>query len=89
MGYNSSQAQEIYNLLIETPASYASYGYGKYFFVSLHNEAKQILGNAYDEIEFNAMLLSKGWTSLGELKNTYDSYMAKKCHKYGIPYNEK
>ncbi len=89
LGYNSSQAQEIYNLLIETPASYASYGYGKYFFVSLHNEAKQILGNAYDEIEFNAMLLSKGWTSLGELKNTYDSYMAKKCHKYGIPYSEK
>jgi uncharacterized protein (DUF885 family) len=87
-GYNGDAAQEIYNLLIEMPSGYAAYGYGKLFFVNLHNEAKSILGGRYDEIEFNAMLLSKGWTSLGELQNTYDEYMKAKCHQYGLEYNK-
>ena len=86
LGYNSDAAEEIYRLLIETPASYAAYGYGKLFFVRLHNEAKSYLGENYDEKEFNAMLLSKGWTSLGKLNETYQSYMKKKCHKLGIEY---
>lgn len=83
-GYNSNAAQDIYNLIIETPVSYAAYGYGKLYFYNLHEEAKEILGVRYDEIEFNAMLLSKGWTSLGELKNTYDEYIQDKCFTYGI-----
>lgn len=83
-GYNGGAAESIYNLLIEMPTSYASYGYGKLFFTSLHDEAKRILGGFYDEIEFNNMLLSKGWTSLGELKKTYDEYMKQTCHKYGL-----
>lgn len=84
LGYGSSQAEEIFNLLIETPASYAAYGYGKLFFYNLHQEARDVLGNYYDEVEFNAMLLSKGWTSLGTLHETYNEYITKTCHKYGI-----
>lgn len=84
LGYNSSMAQDIIDLLIETPVSYAAYGYGKYFFMKLHNDAKSILKDAYNEVEFNAMLLSKGWTSLGELQNTYNAYIEAKCHKFGI-----
>ena len=87
LGYDSSQAKEIYNLLIETPTTYAAYGYGKLVFIELHEKAKEILGDIYDEIEFNAMLLSKGWSSLGELYNTYDEYMKAKCHSYQIQYN--
>ncbi|MDE6242023.1 MAG: DUF885 domain-containing protein [Anaeroplasmataceae bacterium] len=86
LGYNSDAAEDIYRLLIETPASYAAYGYGKLFFVRLHNEAKSYLGENYDEKEFNAMLLSKGWTSLGKLNETYQAYMKKKCHKLGIEF---
>ena len=89
LGYNGDAAKEIYQLLIETPTSYSSYGFGKLFFVSLHDEAKTILGEHYDEIEFNEMLLSKGWTSLGELEDTYKEYMIKKCHKLGITFNDK
>lgn len=84
LGYDASAAFEIYNLLIEIPTQYAAYGYGKYFFVKLHDEAKELLGEHYNEVEFNAMLLSRGWTSLGELQNTYNEYMKAKCHKYGI-----
>lgn len=87
-GYNEDAAEDIYNLLIETPVSYAAYGYGKLFFYNLHQEAKEILGGYYDEIEFNSMLLSKGWTSLGELQKTYEDYMMKKCFKYNINWNK-
>ncbi|MDE7162130.1 MAG: DUF885 domain-containing protein [Anaeroplasmataceae bacterium] len=85
-GMNADAAEDLYRLLIETPASYAAYGYGKLIFNNLHIEAQEILGVYYDEIEFNAMLLSKGWTSLGVLQETYEAYMKEKCHKYGIEY---
>ena len=78
--------EEIYNLLIETPVTYAAYAYGKLFFVKLHDQAKEILGSFYNEIEFNGMLLSKGWTNLGELQNTYNEYMTAKCHKHGLEF---
>lgn len=86
LGYNGEAAQEIYRLIIEQPTVYAAYGYGKYYFVHLHDKAQKILGEHYNEIEFNAMLLSNGWTSLDLLQQTYDRYMAKTCHKYGIKY---
>ena len=68
------------------PTTYAAYGYGKLVFVQLHDEAKALLGGHYNEIEFNAMLLSRGWSNLGELENTYNEYMAAKCHQYGIEF---
>ena len=86
LGYNGGAAQGIYDQFIEMPTTYAAYGYGKLFFVKLHNQAQEILGVHYDEIEFNAMLLSKGWTNLGELENTYNEYMTTKCHKLGIEF---
>ena len=87
LGYNKDAAPEIYNLIIEMPSQYAAYGYGKVFFVKIHNEAKEILGIHYDEVEFNEMIHSRGWTNLGELENTYNEYMLAKCHKLGIEYN--
>ena len=86
LGYGG--AEGIYRLIIEMPTQYAAYGYGKLVFYNLHKEAKAVLGNYYDEVEFNAMLLSKGWTDLGELKNTYRDYMTKKCHQVGIEFNK-
>jgi hypothetical protein len=32
------------------------------------------------------MLLSKGWTDLEELKNTYIDYMMVKCHEVGVEF---
>ena len=87
LGYSGDSAESIYTLLTEIPTQYASYGYGKYIFVKLHTEAKKILGSHYDEVEFNAMLLSKGWTDLKQLEDTYADYMTIKCHELGIAYN--
>ncbi len=87
LGYSADSAGEIYNLLIETPSQYAAYGYGKLTFYNLHVKAQEVLGIYYDEIEFNTMLLSKGWTGLGILQETYEEYMETKCHELGIAYN--
>lgn len=86
LGYNGDAAGEIVNLLIEMPASYAAYGYGKVVMNGIHQEAKNILGAFYDEVEFNAMVLSKGWTNLGILQDTYEAYMIDKCFECGIEY---
>jgi len=89
LGYSSSFAGDIYKQLIEMPTTYAAYGYGKYYFMKLHDNAKAILGKYYNEIDFNTMLLSKGWTKLGELEDTYNEYMVLACHKFGIEYPAK
>lgn len=77
LGYNEGAAQEIHDLLIEMPATYQAYGYGKYFFVKLHNEAKAAVSN-YNEVEFNEKLLSHGWVGLGDLQQLTNEYIASK-----------
>ena len=68
------------------PTTYAAYGYGRLEFSKLHDEAQKVLGKYYDEVEFNAMVLSKGWTNLGILQDTYEAYMIDKCFECGIEY---
>lgn len=84
VGYVSDGAAELYNLLIEMPTQYASYGYGKLVFYNLHEEAKKVLGGYYDEVEFNEMLISNGWINLAELEAQYEEYMAAKCFELGL-----
>ena len=86
LGYDSSSAEEIYNLIIEMPTTYAAYGYGRLMFSNLHTNAQQVLGKFYNEVEFNAMLLSKGWVGFDILQDTYEEYMKAKCFELGIEY---
>ena len=86
-GYNKDAAESIFNRLIELPVTYNAYGFGKVVFNNLHEHAKDILDSIYNEVEFNEMLLSNGWTGLNELLNTYNVYMSRKCHKHGIEFN--
>ncbi len=85
-GYSFNDVDSLYNQFLEMPTTYHAYGYGKYIFYSYHQEAKQYLGDSYDEKEFNAMLLSKGWTNLAILEETYTEYMKAKCHELGIEF---
>jgi uncharacterized protein (DUF885 family) len=84
LGYSSDSAKELYDLIIEMPTQYASYGYGKVVFNKIHNEAKKALGNYYNEIEFNSMILSNGWVELDILEEMVDAYLDDKCFEYGI-----
>ena len=79
-------AVSLYNTLIEIPTQYAAYGYGMSFMLDLHVDAKARLGYLYDEVEFNAMLLSKGWVGFDILEDTYEEYMKAKCFELGIEY---
>lgn len=81
-GYNKDAAEYIFNRMIELPVTYNAYGFGKVVFNNLHVHAKEILQNHYNEVDFNKMLLSKGWTDLDDLINTYNVYMQRKCHRY-------
>ena len=81
-GYNKNAAESVYNRMIELPVTYNAYGFGKIIFNNLHLQAKEILGSHYNEVDFNKMLLSKGWTDLDDLIDTYNIYMTRKCHRY-------
>jgi len=81
-GFDSSGAEDMYRTLIEIPTQYAAYGYGINYFVDIHNYAKEQLGKNYNEIEFNSVLLSHGWCSLGELQKVVDEYIANTKHLF-------
>ena len=52
--------QDIIETLMEIPTVYVSYGYGAYVMQSLHEQAKLALGDNYNEVEFNGLLLAEG-----------------------------
>ena len=81
-------AKEIIQDLVEMPGQYAAYGYGQALFYELHDEAKEILGSNYDEIEFNTMLLEHGWIGLSDVQELYDNYMKQKCFLCGIEFDK-
>ncbi|MCR5741482.1 MAG: DUF885 domain-containing protein, partial [Gammaproteobacteria bacterium] len=79
-------AKELMQDLCEMPSTYAAYGYGQAYFYEIHTEAKTILGEDYNEVEFNDMLLSHGWLDLYKLEDLYAQYMSNKCFLLGIDY---
>jgi uncharacterized protein (DUF885 family) len=74
-GFNPKASQEIYDSLIEIPTTYAAYGYGLYKMYELHEEARNILGNNYDEREYNKYILTHGWTGLNNLEELHKEYI--------------
>lgn len=64
--------------LVENPAAYVPYGYGMYYIYNLHEKAKAELGDKYDEVEFNGVLLSEGFgPTLTRAKQITESYIKK------------
>lgn len=59
-GLEESVATEIVEMLMEMPTVYVPYGYGVYTMVELHNSARNVLGDEYNEVEFNKRLLAEG-----------------------------
>jgi len=77
-GLNSSGAEDIFHTLNESASQYPPYGYGQAVFINLHEQAQAALGGAYDEVEFNNLLLSNGWCSLDALKEHVKTYLDNK-----------
>ena len=87
-GFNGSAAKDIYRTLIEMPAGYHAYGYGMSYFVDIHEQAQEALGTLYDEVEFNAALLSEGWCPLSRLQEIVDEYIDDKLYVNGLKVSE-
>lgn len=75
LGYNGGAAEEIFNLLIEMPASYSSYGYGRIAMLEAHETAKNRLGDVYNEVDFNTYLLSHSIPSLYDMNSFVETYI--------------
>lgn len=88
LSVTEDSARDILLQLIEMPGQYAAYGYGQALFYEMHDEAKKLLGEAYDEKEFNAMLLGHGWIALSDLQELYNTYMTQQCFLCGVEFNK-
>ena len=83
-GLNTGGAEDLYNTLNESAGQYAPYGYGQCLFIELHDKAKEVLGAAYNEKEFNQVILNQGWCSLDSLQEYVDQYLEGQKFLLGI-----
>lgn len=88
LSVDENSARDILLDLIEMPGQYAPYGYGQALFYELHDEAKALLQDNYNEQDFNEMLLSHGWIALSDLQELYDSYMEEQCFLNNVEYTK-
>ncbi len=72
---NVDAAQDFYRTLIEMPTVYSAYGYGLGTFLTIHSNAKTQLGDEYDEISFNAYIMSEGWAGLQRTTELAQEYI--------------
>lgn len=77
-GYNGGAAESIYKDIIEMPTVYASYGYGSLKMHQYHYKAKKKLKSKYDEIDFNSLIMSKGWQGFETLDKMVEKYISQK-----------
>lgn len=83
-GFNGDAAKDVYRTLIEIPTQYVSYGFGICLFDQLHTDCKKELGNYYDEVSFNKMILDLGWCNMETLYNSCYEYINQCKILYGL-----
>lgn len=83
MGYSSDAGLDIYRTVIENPVVYNSYGFGQIYMVDCHNTCKTKLGNLYNEIDFNRVLLEDGQFNLWTINDIMEEYVAENLFLYG------
>ena len=59
-GMDEDSVRHTMELVMESPAMYVPYGYGIFAMLDLHDKAKSALGDKYNEVEYNGVLLSDG-----------------------------
>lgn len=67
LGLNSASAQNIYEVICDTPANYPKYYVGYLEILELKNTAKELWGDAYSDYEFHKWLLETGGGDFGSL----------------------
>ena len=81
---DDSTYESLFNTFNENPAQYPAYGYGKAYFWQLHLDAQAALGEHYDVVDFNKMLLAHGWCSMDRLEKYYNQYISDQLFLAGL-----
>lgn len=69
---------DVIEIFMEIPAVYVPYGYGMYTMYTLHENVKSALGNKYDEVDFNRVLLGESFgPTLTRAKQITSDYIKK------------
>jgi uncharacterized protein (DUF885 family) len=66
---------DLYTMLADNPSVYLSYYYGYYTIAMLRTQAKESLGDNFDDVSFNAALLSGGAVNFDIKERYIDEYI--------------
>ena len=83
LGYGSSAGLSMYRTVIENPVVYNSYGFGQIYMYDTHISCQEKLGDLYNEVDFNRVLLEKGQFNLWTIKDIMNEYVADTLFLYG------
>ena len=75
-GMEESDIKELYNQLVSTPAVYLSYSAAACEFWELRDYAMEKMGDKYNDVDFNRIILDEGPTSFTILKERVDAAVA-------------
>ncbi|MFV0480161.1 MAG: DUF885 family protein [Anaerorhabdus sp.] len=67
--------QEMYNYYIENQGSILPYGFGMLMFTLMEEEAEETLGENFDIVEYNQVLLDGGFRSFEAVQKDVDAYV--------------
>ena len=74
--FDKSAAPEVIEFLTDMPGVYCSYGLGYTYLTNFRDEAKKALGDKFDIVEFNKVILDCGPSPFALVKYKVDEYIA-------------
>lgn len=74
----SEDLAQLYDIILQTPGYYLYYIYSGQILKDLETNAKDVLGDKFDEIEFNQAILDSGPIGLDMVKRNIENYIDEK-----------
>ena len=87
-GLNTSIAKDVFDTVNEAPTQIIAYGYGMAVFFDWHELGQEVLGDYYNEINFNVAMLEHGWCSLDTLDLYMEEYMSNETFLHNLEYTK-
>ena len=82
--YKASDMQDFYDQIVEIPSNMSQYFFSYSKIQDMHDRAVDALGYAFDEIEFNSVILNCGAAPLKYVEVAVDEYIADTLYKWGL-----
>lgn len=75
LGFDSSQAKDLYDFVTSDPGTLLPYGVGVVMFELLEDKAQETLGSDFDQKEFNKVLLDGGSRPFATVEEDVNAYL--------------